>query len=137
MSVSFPGLKATLHHSKQTTFKDAKDSYYLSAIHRFYNRNADPQSLINRVEVWEGHLGICLLDIYFNQIGCKAIENAYSNALNARLFHHHDHHWCKLQVLKPISMRSLLQILEKTQGFSDEQSHECMQELLKKLPSAL
>lgn len=133
MSLTFPGLKANLAVRQQFSFEDKLDKGTLIAIMRFYNKNPDPESLINRVEVWQDRSGMSLVDVYFHASGCEKVREEFSNKIHCQSFHHHNYNWCKLQITNRNDMHNFLIGIVSTQTFADDHSQGVMKLILSKL----
>ena len=113
----FPGLPARLEVAEQSNFPDAQDALFLKHVWKFFNKDGNPKSLINRVEVWKDRTDtICLIEIYFNMIGCEEMRKSFSH-LNPLTIHHHEYDWCKMKFMHPRSMRAVLKALMESQQF--------------------
>jgi hypothetical protein len=97
---------------------------HINQIWKFYNKEENPESLINRVEIWQDYSGILLIDLFFKKSGCEQMKEVFKKKTNTNFFHHHDLNWCKLQVIGSKDIRSLLSLVNETQQFIGDSKSE-------------
>lgn len=121
--IQFPGQIARLEVDIQTDF-DPQDSLFLTKIWRFCNQIENPESLINRVEVWQDRTGITLVQVFFNKLGCEQMKQAFADKMDVEFFHCHQYNWCQLEVKKREEMQRLLTLIDSTHEFFGESQTE-------------
>lgn len=141
MSISamttLPGKPATLNVDVQTQFKDLKDAYYLDKIWTFDDVGTDPESLIRRVMMIKERAGkISCVDIYFDKKWCSSMTEAFPEKnFQIQFFHHHKkdpelENLCQLQVIGSENIKTLAQLINKTQNFKEDSKAE-LEQILK------
>lgn len=129
--IIFPGQMARLEVDIQSEF-DLPDSMFLTKIWRFYNKIENPESLINRIEIWQDRKGIALVQIFFNALGCEQMKQAFSDKMKVQIFHYHADDWCKLEVTHREGMKKLLDLISSAHEFVGN-SHSEMEVIASKL----
>lgn len=130
--ITLPGLPAIFDEfSKQESFDNKFNKLNLVAIWRFYNIESNPDSFVNRVEIWKDQTKIRNVSICFNTKGCQEMQKTYSS-FEPILSHYHFHHWCKLTVSKLDEILNVLLSIQQNSKFSLQVEKE-MCEILKEL----
>lgn len=130
MSISekttLPGEPATLEFIVQNQLTDPKDpGCSFETIWAFENKGIKPV-LIKRVQMIHHHFtGTTCLDVFFHKKWCPSMTEAFPESKKITFLHHHKvdpglRDVCHLQVFDRKNMRTLMQLIHKTQNFKGD-----------------